>query len=71
MGDGGDGGDAPFLASKNLYPPLELKIRDLSGQEREKLQFLKILLFLVVFKGRDGSYVAKKTVLFFLMFSIN
>ncbi len=30
MGEGGGmGGDAPPLASKNLSPPLELKIRDL------------------------------------------
>ena len=27
--DGGNGGDAPPLASKNLYPPLEPRIRDL------------------------------------------
>ncbi len=29
MGDGGGWGDAPPLASKNLSPPLEPKIRDL------------------------------------------
>ncbi len=44
MGEGGGwGGDAPPLASKNLSPPLEPKIRDLqkiSGQKRGKVHFL-------------------------------
>ncbi len=48
MGDGGGGGgDAPPLASKNLSPPLEPKIRDLkkSGQERGKNDFYKLFNF--------------------------
>ncbi len=39
MGDGGDGGDAPPLASKNLSPSPEQKIRDLQKkyvQNRKK-----------------------------------
>ncbi len=47
MGDGG--GDAPPLASKNLSPPLEPKIRDhqkKSDQKREKIEFFENLRFI-------------------------
>ncbi len=58
MGEGEGWGDAPPLASKNLSPPLEPKIRDLqknSGQKKEKSAFfwknLSLSLFL---HGKTG-----------------
>ncbi len=45
---GGDGGGAPSLASKNLSPPLEPKIRNLqknSGQGMGKIEFFEIVFF--------------------------
>ena len=43
---GGRGGHPPLLASKNISPPLEPKIRylqNITGQERGKLQFFDLL----------------------------
>ena len=54
---GHGGGDAPPLASKNISPPLEPKIRNLqkiSGQKREEITiFLKKLLDFGVLKVRS------------------
>ncbi len=49
MGDGGGwGGDAPPVASKNLSPPLEPKIRDhkKSDQKRGKIDIFENLCFI-------------------------
>ena len=48
MGEEGDGGDAPPLASKNLSPPLEPKIRDLQKNFWPK-------------KGEPCNFVLKKS----------
>ena len=68
MGEGGGmGGDAPPLASKNLSPPLEPKIRDLqknSGQKRGKGQiFLKKSLSFVIFAWNDWTLILLKKLL--------
>ncbi len=58
---GGWGGDAPPLASKNLSPPLEPKIRDLqknSGHKKEKVNiFLKKILSYVIFARKDWTLI--------------
>ena len=68
MGEGGDGGgDAPLLASKNLSPPLELKIRDLqkmSGQKRGKVHFWKKSLSFVILARKDRTLILFKKKLF-------
>ncbi len=54
---GEEGGDAPPLASKNLSPPLEPKIRDLqkiSGQKRGKCNLKKNLFLLLFLLGKTG-----------------
>ena len=63
---GGKGGHAPLLAAKNLSPPLDPKIRDLTKIEPGKGN-KKLISF---FKGflREDDPFAKKTLLFFLSY---
>ncbi len=75
MGEGGGmGGDAPPLASKNLSPPLEPKIRDLQKKFLPKkgksaIFFEKSLSF-VIFARKDlDPYFVKKSFLFLTLVS--
>ncbi len=51
MGDGGDGGDTPLLASKNLSPLLEQKNQGPSekfGPGKGEIEFFEIFSFIFV-----------------------
>ena len=70
---GGMGGDAPPLASKNLSPPLEPKIRDLQKKiwpkKGESAFFLeKISLFRDFCTERPDTYFVKKLLVFYSCF---
>ena len=77
MGEGGGwGGDAPPLASKNLSPPLEPKIRDLqknSGQKKKKNTFFKKISFFCDFctEKLDPYFVKKRFLFLTLVFLKN
>ena len=63
---GGWGGDAPPLASKNLSPPLEPKIRDLKKiltKKRKKCIFLKKSLSFMIFARKDRTLILLKKLL--------
>ncbi len=70
-------GDAPSLASKNLSPSLDLKMRDLQknyGREKGvKLRFFlkKSVSFFVVFEVKRWPFLLKKTFVSFSFFSKN
>ncbi len=74
MGErGGMEGDAPPLASKNLYPHIKPKIRVLQknlGEKKEKIDSFENIFFIFCsFLSEEMALMLLKTLLFFLMFS--